>query len=194
MHDRFPRPSDHAALGLLALPADVVQLCLLHQARPRLVAHLTLVHDVAAQLVDKVASTWPGLRFEADAVLFGAATHDIGKALVPSELVQPGSEHEAKGRDLLRGAGVPDHLARFATTHASWSVDEHVDIEDLLVALADKVWKGKRDDELERRVVARIAGATGMESWEVFAELDGVLEELSTQADERLRWQAQFTA
>ncbi len=34
---------------------------------------------------------------------------------------------------------------------------------DLLVALADKVWKRKREEDLEQRLVARIAAATGEE-------------------------------
>ena len=38
-------------------------------------------------------------------------------------------------------SGVED-LARFCVTHARWESDG-IGLEDLLVALADKLWKGK---------------------------------------------------
>ncbi|MEZ0114050.1 hypothetical protein ABH920_008084 [Catenulispora sp. EB89] len=80
---------------------------------PKTVAHLRAVHDVAARLVAWAAER--GLPVDAEAVLFGAATHDIGKALHPAELSGPGSEHEAAGRDLLLlttvGHGADERLA-----------------------------------------------------------------------------------
>jgi len=39
----------------------------------------------------------PALSFDADAVAFGAATHDIGKARHLEELTVPGVRHEAAG-------------------------------------------------------------------------------------------------
>ncbi|WP_431962932.1 hypothetical protein [Actinacidiphila sp. bgisy160] len=79
---------------------------------------------------------------------FGAATHDIGKALHVAELSAPGSAHERAGRAQLLAQGVTPRLARFAATHGSWT-DAAVTMEDLLVSVADKVWKGKRVTELE---------------------------------------------
>ncbi|MEU2060560.1 HD domain-containing protein [Streptomyces sp. NPDC013455] len=156
-------------------------------APPRLVAHLRAVHDVAAQLAEWVRQHCPALEFDADAVLFGAATHDIGKALHPAELSGPGARHEAAGRELLLAHGVPDRLARFAGTHASWSAAAGV--EDLLVSLADKVWKNKRVPELEDLVVARLAGADGRERWAWFMELDEALTAIGEGADRRLAYQ-----
>ena len=47
-------------------------------------------------------------------MLFGAATHDIGKTMHVAELSAPGSEHEEAGRQLLLAHGISPELARFA--------------------------------------------------------------------------------
>jgi hypothetical protein len=98
-------PADLAALDLAPLPADVASLLARVSAPPRLVAHLTLVHDVALRLLPSLKKAWPQLEVDADAVAFGAATHDIGKASVTAELSAPGSSHEALGEALLLAAG-----------------------------------------------------------------------------------------
>jgi metal-dependent HD superfamily phosphatase/phosphodiesterase len=64
------------------------------------------------------------LEFDQDAVLFGAAIHDIGKAVHPDELSRLGSAHEEAGRALLVAHGVPASLARFAATHGDWSAPD----------------------------------------------------------------------
>jgi hypothetical protein len=183
-----PRPSfDPAALA--PLPAEAAALVRALGAPPRLVAHLTLVHDVAARLVLAVAARWPHLALDADAVRFGAAIHDVGKALHPDELVAPGDLHEDAGRRALEAAGVAPTRARFAVTHAQWSAASP--LEDLLVALADKVWRGKRVDDLEDLVVTSLAAATGVTRWAAFSALDAILTTLTLDGDARLAWQAQ---
>ncbi|MGZ0151114.1 HD domain-containing protein [Kribbella sp. WER1] len=146
-------------------------------------AHLQLVHDVACELTDWLGTAYPTITFDATAVRFGAATHDIGKVRHPEELSAPGHLHEAVGEQLLLEAGVPPHLARFAGSHGSWSAESP--LEDLLVSLADKVWKAKRVPDLEQLVVERIGGT----AWEVFLQLDDVLDGLAAGADERLAFQ-----
>jgi hypothetical protein len=84
-------------------------------------------------------------------VLFGAATHDIGKVVHPGELTGPGSAHEAAGEELLLRYGVPAHLARFAAGHGSWTSAD-VTLDDLLVSLADQIGTGNRVPDLEDRV------------------------------------------
>ncbi|MEU6549564.1 HD domain-containing protein [Streptomyces sp. NPDC046915] len=175
--------------SLKPLPAHVAELLRRVAAPPRLVAHLRAVHDVAVQLVDWVQHDCPGLEFDRDAVLFGAATHDIGKTLHPAELSGPGARHEAAGRELLLAHGVDPELARFAGTHASWA-EPGVHAEDLLVSLADKVWKNKRVTELEDLVVARLAEAGGRPAWEAFLRLDSFLTAVGEDADRRLAYQA----
>ncbi|WP_435792327.1 HD domain-containing protein [Actinacidiphila glaucinigra] len=173
------------------LPPEVERLLRDVGAPPRLAAHLRLVHDVACELVDWVRRYSPDLVVDREAVLFGAATHDIGKALHVAELSGPGSAHETAGRALLLARGVAPRLARFAATHASWT-DGAVTMEDLLVSVADKVWKGKRVTELEDLVVDRLAGATGEERWEVFLALDGFLGDVAADADRRLAFHTAF--
>ncbi|MEV5384016.1 HD domain-containing protein [Streptomyces sp. NPDC052721] len=173
---------------LRPLPERVALLLEQVDAPPRLVAHLRAVHDVAAQLVAWVRLRCPRLESDAEAVLFGAATHDIGKALHPAELSGPGALHEAAGRELLLEHGVPAGLARFAGTHASWTAPG-TGVEDLLVSLADKVWKNKRVPELEDLVVARLAEADGRPAWQWFMELDEALTAVGEGADRRLAYQ-----
>ncbi|WP_370947278.1 HD domain-containing protein [Amycolatopsis sp. cg5] len=171
-----PRPLPNQATALLeTLPAP-----------PRLVAHLRLVHDVACDLAEWL---FPVLPFDREAALFGAATHDIGKILHPAELSGPGSEHERAGYELLLEQGVDEDYARFARTHASWHSPE-IRLEDLVVSLADKIWKAKRVPDLEQLVVDRIAAVGGREKWQVFMELDDLLDRLAATADRRLAYQA----
>jgi hypothetical protein len=167
------------------LPAPADELLRQLDAPPRLGAHLRAVHDVAWSLTDALGRHWPDLRFETTAVLFGAATHDIGKVLHPEELSRPGSAHEAAGEDLLLRYGVPPHLARFAGSHGSCWTRPSATLDELLVSLADQVWKGRRVPELERRVT----DATGRTPWEAFADLDGILDRLAAGADRRLAFQ-----
>jgi len=176
---------------LLPLPDRVVALLAELESPPRLAAHLRAVHDVAHRLVDWAERHCPALPLDREAVLFGAATHDVGKTLHVSELSGPGAAHEEAGRTLLLGHGVGPELARFAATHASWT-RSGVGPEDLLVSLADKVWKNKRVPELEDLVVARMAEATGRAAWEEFIALDDVLARIGDGADERLAFQASF--
>ncbi|MFD6248616.1 HD domain-containing protein [Streptomyces roseolus] len=168
-----------------------LRLVLVGRPQPRLAAHLRAVHDVAVDLADWVKERYPDLAVDRDAVLFGAATHDLGKALHPEELSGPGSAHEADGRDLLLEHGFPPGLAKFAATHASWDRAD-VTIEDLLVSTADKVGKDKRVPDLEDRLVQAPAAATGREPWEEYLALDDLLTRLGADAAHRLAFQAAF--
>lgn len=176
---------------LRPLPDRVARLLRDLDAPPRLAAHLRAVHDVAHRLVDWTARRHPALPFDRDAVLFGAATHDMGKAVHVAELSGPGSAHEEAGRALLLARGITPELARFAGTHAAWTAPD-VGIEDLLVSVADKIWKNKRVPELEDLVVERLAGASGRTLWEEFLAFDDVLGSIGEGADARLAFQASY--
>lgn len=158
---------------------------------PRLAAHLRLVHDVACQLADWADARHPALGYDRETMLFGAATHDIGKAVFPAEITGPGSAHEEAGRGLLLSHGVSPALARFAATHASWGSPGIV-VEDLMVSVADKVWKNKRVTDLEDLLVTRLAQASGQDAWQEFASLDTFLETIGDRANDRLAFQASF--
>ncbi|MFD9339096.1 HD domain-containing protein [Streptomyces sp. NPDC060028] len=173
------------------LPPEVAELLRALAAPPRLAAHLRLVHDVACELADWLSGYCPGLSFDREAVLFGAATHDVGKTVHPAELTGPGSAHEPAGRDLLLDHGFGAERARFAATHAAWS-EPGVSTEELLVSAADKVWKGKRVVELEDLLIGRIVEVSGEERWEVYLRLDEVLGGLGEGAEGRLAFQAAY--
>lgn len=133
------------------------------------------------------------VEFDAELVAIGAATHDIGKARHLDELHGAGCRHELAGQQMLRAMGVDAASARFAVTHNAW-VDPDVALEDLLVALADKIWKARRDEELEQRLVVLLADRAGLTLWEVFAMLDEELQRLSRAADRRLAFQTMWSA
>lgn len=176
----------------LPLPDDVLEICHSVKATPRLVAHLVLVHDVANKLVRSLHKAFPELEFNSEAVLFGASTHDIGKSLFPEEVFGPGNQHELHVGEILKKFGISEENARFTYTHANWQTDSRVQLEDLIVALADNCWKGKRLAALEEKAVQMISRNSGKETWEVFSILDEILQELAADADRRLAWQAGF--
>ncbi|MGW2563682.1 HD domain-containing protein [Streptomyces sp. NPDC001514] len=176
---------------LRPLPGPAEQLLRSVQAPLRLAAHLRAVHDVAHRLVEWVAGRYPHLVVDREAVLFGAATHDIGKTVHIAELSGPGARHEEAGRQLLLDHGFAPHLARFAATHASWTASAAT-IEDLLVSTADKAWKNKRVPELEDLVISRLAESTGRAHWEEYLALDELLGAIGEGADHRLAFQASY--
>jgi hypothetical protein len=55
-----------------------------------------------------------------------------------------------------------------------------------LVALADCLWKGKRNYELEHRVITKIADMLDREYWEMFVTLDTGFEEIAAAGATRL--------
>lgn len=175
------------------LPRRAEEICHQVNAAPRLVAHLQLVHDVACSLTEKVQKRLPTLLLDVESLCFGAAIHDIGKALHGVELMEPGNKHESAGEQLLQELGLPHSLARFARTHAAWRSDTSLALEDLFVSLADTCWKGKREPELDGIVAERIAARLQRPEWEVYLILDEILQQLADHADERLAWQAPFS-
>ncbi|MBB5854935.1 HD domain-containing protein [Amycolatopsis umgeniensis] len=173
---------------LRPLPEEVGGLLEKLAAPPRLAAHLRAVHDVACTLADWLEKRHPEVVFDREVTLFGAAVHDVGKTIHREELSGPGSAHEQAGYELLVSQGIDEDRARFARTHAAWGAD--VGVEDLLVSVADKVWKAKRVTDLEQALVDRLAAATGQPPWEVFMALDDALERIAAEADGRLAFQA----
>ncbi len=180
--------------GYRPLPSDASRLVAELNAPARLVAHLVLVHDVASRINKAISAIVVPLPFNPTVVEFGAATHDIGKALQPAELVHPGKRHEQVGRDCLVENGIPPSLARFAFTHGKDTASPDLKLEDLLVMLADKVWKAKRDQALEERVSRALASDANLDFWAVHVPLVDVLDRISEQATQRLAWQNQFPA
>jgi hypothetical protein len=94
-----------------------------------------------------------------------------------------------RGYPTLLSHGVEASLARFARNHGTW-IAPGISTEDLLVSLADKIWKAKRVSDLEDRLVQRLCEATGAPRWQAFMHLDGILEQIAQDADARLAFQA----
>jgi hypothetical protein len=154
-------------------------------ASPWLIRHHELVVAAGEDLVARLEREL-GIRCDHARALLGCALHDAGKIRHPEEQHQPGHAHETAGEALLVAAGVPPIVARHAVTHASWATADR-DLEDLLVALADKVWKGVREPDLENRVVREIAALTRREVWDVFGVVDSIVEDIAASGTERLR-------
>lgn len=169
-------------------PHHITQLLEQLTAPTRLLKHLQIVHATAYQLLILIEEKWPSISLQKELVLFGAATHDIGKIEVPLELFEPGKKHEQVGQKMLTELGFTNEQARFAYTHGNWSQDGVV-IEDLLVGLSDKIWKGKRIDELEEKVVQAIASSIQEDFWTVYTTLDKILSQIAMEADRRIHWQ-----
>jgi hypothetical protein len=61
-----------------------------------------------------------------------------------------------------------------------------VSLEELMVALADKLWKGVRNEALEQRVIDAVAEALGKTRWDLFVELDTLFEAVAADGSRRL--------
>jgi hypothetical protein len=152
-------------------------------APARLLRHAELVGEAADALLAGFQAL--GVPLRADFVQVGAAVHDVGKAVHPGELDAPGHAHEAEGERLLVERGATPEVARVARSHARWRELAET-LEELVIALADKLWKGARVQELEELVIDRAAVASGRDRWELFTALDALFEEVAAGADARL--------
>lgn len=152
-------------------------------APPRLLRHVELVGEAGEQLLERANQL--GIPLDAELVRAGIVLHDVGKIVVPSELDAPGAEHEPTGELLLLEHGVSPELARVCVSHARWA-SMSVSLEELVIALADKLWKGVRKPALEERVIDGMATALRRERWDLFVELDGLFEKIAASGTSRL--------
>lgn len=152
-------------------------------APQRLIRHGELVGEAAELLLARLRVL--GVSVDEDLVRLGVVLHDAGKVVHRSEFERPGAEHEPAGEELLLARGVSPEVARICLSHARWeSMD--VSLDELLVALADKLWKGARKPDLEQRVVDGVARALAKHRWDVFVELDTLFEEIAAEGSRRL--------
>jgi hypothetical protein len=115
----------------------------------------------------------------------GCVLHDAGKALHPGELTGSGNAHEADGEALLLSHGADPRIARICRSHAQWR-ELPCSLEELVVAVSDCTWKGKRVAELEARLVGAVVERTGRHRWEVFVAVDDACERIAEGASARL--------
>jgi hypothetical protein len=152
-------------------------------APARLLRHVQLVGEAADALIHTYGSL--GLHFDARLIELGVAVHDAGKIIHPDELDGPGAQHERAGMALMLSHGVDATVARCCVSHAAWD-EPGVSFEERTVALADKLWKGKRETALELMVIDEAATRLGVTRWDVFEQLDTAFEEIAAEADSRL--------
>jgi len=162
---------------------DAFELLKKLNAPEHLLTHLALVSEAADLILEKCDEL--NVPIDSELVEIGVAIHDTGKIVHTHEMTGPGSDHEPEGERILLEQGVSPKLARCCMSHARWQEME-CSLEELLVALSDKLWKGKRVESLELIVVDRIASLLGKDRWDVFPELDSKFEQIAAGGDERL--------
>ena len=152
-------------------------------APDRLLRHAQLV----VQAADQLLLEFQALRIPIDVhtVELGAILHDTGKISHPKELSEPGSLHERAGEALLLAHRVQPAIARCCVSHGTWQLSG-VSFEERVVALADKLWKGKRDSKLELNIIDEVAVRLKSSRWDVFEKLDTVFEEIAAEGFERV--------
>ncbi len=152
-------------------------------AKDRLLTHSKLVGEASEILILKLKEL--GLNINENLVRIGVVVHDAGKIVHPDELTQSGNQHGQAGFELLLKNNVQPEIARFCLSHARWRETE-CSFEELLVALADNLWKGKREEELELMVVDKTAKKIGENRWDIFTEMDSCFESIAADGPNRL--------
>lgn len=153
------------------------------QATPRLVRHAELVLEAGEALIVFLEEL--DVAFDRELIRAGIILHDAGKSLHSEELTGSGSEHEEAGERILLERGVDPAVARCCRSHARW-FEMECRLEELIVALADKLWKGKRDADLELTAADRLAQSLEIERWDVFLHADFVFEAIAAGGPKRL--------
>ncbi|WP_437917062.1 HD domain-containing protein [Sorangium sp. So ce302] len=152
-------------------------------APPHLLRHVELVGEAADLLI--VLFREQGIPIDEDLVRVGVVLHDAGKIEHPRELTGPGSEHEPAGERMLLAASVTPALARVCLSHARWQ-QMACTLEELIIALADKLWKGVRVPDLEERVLLEAAARGGRDRWGLFIPFDSCFERIAERGHVRL--------
>lgn len=170
-------------LALLKSREDAFNLLERLGAPRRLFKHLQLVGEVGGEVISKLDDL--GVQYDKRFVQVGIAVHDTGKIVHPNELEGGGNLHEAAGEKLLLEQGVCAKIARCCRSHSQYA-SMSVSFEELLIALADTLWKGSRDADLELRIIDGVAARLQTDRWELFQTLDSFFEEIASDGDERL--------
>jgi HD domain len=152
-------------------------------ASSTLIIHVQLVAEASELLITKLHLL--SIEFDVSFVRLGVAFHDAGKILHPEELHLKGINHEAAGEQLLIDNGIDADLARCCRSHGQWQTIECT-LEELLVALADTLWKGNRGYDLENLVVQRLLLKCDKDYWDLFMEMDACFETIARDGYSRL--------
>ena len=123
-------------------------------ASEKLIKHVKLVGEAGEEIIKKLEEK--KIKFDKNYVRVGIILHDVGKVLYPNELKEKGNRHEQAGEKLLLGKGVDARVAKCCISHAQWN-EMPCSLEELLVALADNLWKGSRKEQLETLIITKLA-------------------------------------
>ncbi|MCR4291009.1 MAG: hypothetical protein NUV86_12210 [Candidatus Scalindua sp.] len=148
-----------------------------------LFVHVKLVGEALEEIICFLSKY--NLPIDYNFARLGVVLHDAGKIVHPLEVTESGNKHEAEGNRLLLENRVALELARCCISHAHYDKKD-CSIEELLVALSDSIWKGTRVENLELKVVDKIAALMGKERWDIFLELDDCFEAVASSGDKRL--------
>ena len=152
-------------------------------ASSKLLLHVKLVGEAAELLIAKLHDLQ--IQFDENFFRLGVAFHDAGKILHPRELIAKGNNHEADGETLLITHGVDPKIARCCRSHGQWKTME-CSFEEICVALADTLWKGKRNSQLEDLFIQILVARYNKDYWEIFVEMDSCFEAIASDGDSRL--------
>lgn len=161
---------------------DALQFLKTLQAPKPLLLHAEMVSKVAEQILKCL--NLPMESDNASSVLVAAVLHDIGKIKHPNELYDSGHEHEATGYQMLLAYAFPENIAEVCITHSQW--EKSHSLETLIVALADKLWKGKRIVELEDQIIKKVADLRQSDFWSMYSHLQACFDSIADGAPERL--------
>jgi HD domain len=167
----------------LQTPDDARALLVAFGAPPRLITHTDLVLEATDLLLAKLRDM--DVKVDAGFIRMAVILHDTGKIEHPTELSEPGAEHEPAGEKRLLAHGVDPALARCCLSHARWA-EMPCSLEELCVALADNLWKGKRIEALEMAVIKAVAERQGLGLWDLFVDLDTAFEAIAGGGTKRL--------
>ena len=81
----------------------------------------------------------------------------LGNLFTRRSYLPPALDMRRTDRGFLIERGFPPEVARFARSHDCWGEDPQATLDDLIVALADEVWKGRRNDHLKSRLIQSLA-------------------------------------
>ncbi|MFB5652815.1 hypothetical protein ACE5IS_19415 [Leptospira wolffii] len=141
-------------------------------ASDRLIKHHLIVLNTALKIVGGLPrEVLP--HFNIELLASGCSLHDAGKMIVTSELDHVGSTHEEIGRTLLILLGIPTIIANFCLS------DEFDTMEKCISLLADTLWKGFRNYDIEDKLTELIADKMGWDFWDTFQILDGLFESIA---------------
>ncbi len=146
--------------------------------------HIQLVGEAAELLIDKFLEY--GVPVDGNFIETGVILHDIGKIIHTNELAGSGSNHLKAGEKILTDKGIDPKIARCCISHENWA-SMNCSLEELLISLSDKLWKGNRVAELELLVIDSIASIIGKDRWEIFLEFDLFFEGIASDGHKRLQ-------